>query len=99
MNDVHYDATELAKMAIRNYNNASRECGGKPCGDPVACVAGVFAAPLSTLAKVENEYALLRKEKEDMRFALETAVANIRDLPPSVKEAFRKALPGHPHLN
>lgn len=95
---VKYDAKELAEMAIRNIDSA-KSCSGGACADPVDCVAKVFAAPLETLANVERENIALRREIEIKRMALESAVANIHDLPPAVKDEFRKALPGHPHLN
>lgn len=96
---MKYDAKELAEMAIRNYQEATKTCGGKPCAtDPTECVAKVFAVPLDTLERVEQENAMLRKEIEFKRFALESVLANNGDLS-AARDALMAALPGHPHLN
>lgn len=90
---MKYDAKELAEMAIRNYEESKKECGGKKCDtDPVGCVAQVFAAPIDTLNRVERENMVLREELNRERFYRECIVSNNGNLD-AANEAFRAAYP------
>ncbi len=88
--------------------------GNNACGTLISKQTGqlnhefIAKSVRPTLEQYEGELADLRRERDALlrdieakRFALEAAVANIPIITatPSVVDAFRAALPGHPHLN
>ncbi len=90
--------------SIASGNNA---CGSLMGKDGRVNIPFIEASVRPTLEVYECELAELRKERDALlrdieakRFALEAAVANIPALTgnASVVDAFRRALPGHPHL-
>ncbi len=87
--------------------------GNNACGSLISKQTGqlnhafIEESVRPTLEQYEGELAELRKERDALlrevevkRFALEAVVANIPALTgnASVVDAFRRAIPGHPHL-
>lgn len=92
----------------RSIASGANACGTLISKDGRLNLAFVEASVKPTLAVYETEAEQLRRENAALRhdleakkFALECAVANIHDIGalPGVGDAFRAALPGHPHLN
>ncbi len=92
--------------SIASGNNAcgtlfERQSGSLNTAFIAEAVRPTLAVYEDEIEQLRRENAALRVEIETKRQALESAVANIRNLAaiPGVGDAFRAALPGHPHLN
>ncbi len=108
-NTIQHDlVAERTATIVRSIASGNNACGTLIGKDGRLNVAFLEASVRPTLEvcideaeQLRREVAALRREMEAKQFALECAVANIPNiaLTPGVGDAFRAALPGHPHLN
>ncbi len=107
MNTQNNTLAERLGAITRSIASGANACGTLMGQDGRLNTAFVAAAARPTLEVYESELAQLRREITELRrdaeikrHALESAVANIHDIAaiPGVGDAFRAALPGHPHL-
>ncbi len=104
--DVVAERTAAIVRSIASGNNAcgtlfERQSGSLNTAFIAEAVRPTLAVYEDEAEQLRRENAALRRDVESKRQALESAVANIHDIAsiPGVGDAFRAALPGHPHLN
>lgn len=96
---------ERLEMAVRNIMSGNNACGtlAKAVQNGDASYFAKMLEPIFRVYEDENAAACaLRdaalRDAEAKRFALESILANVPNIPGNLREPLEKAMPGHPFL-